>query len=45
MQRTESRLKSKTKPGLLDDDTNTAIKIIQQIEKLTKEVNRLLAAE
>jgi hypothetical protein len=44
LQRTESRLKSKTevRPGLLGDETKTAIKNkIEEIEKLTEEVNRL----
>ena len=46
LQRAEFRLKSKTEPGLLDDETKTAIKNkIQEIEKLTEEVNRLLAAD
>jgi voltage-gated potassium channel len=43
-QRAQSRLMSKTEPRLLGDETKTAIKNkIQEIEKLTEEVNRLLA--
>lgn len=46
LHRAESRLKSKTETGLLNDETKTTIKNkIQEIEKLTEEVNRLLAAD
>src|SRR5215469_5657576 len=44
LQRAQSRLMSKTR--LLGDETKTAIKNkIQEIEKLTEEVNRLLAVD
>jgi voltage-gated potassium channel len=48
LQRTESRLKSKTEvqPGLLGDEAKIAIKNkIEEIEKLTEELHRLLAAD
>jgi len=45
MQRTESRLKSKTQAGLLGHEEKMVIKNkIDEIEKLTKEVQRLLGA-
>ena len=45
LHRAESRLKPKTETGLLNDETKTAIKNkIQEIEKLTQEVNRLLGS-
>ncbi|MGC2575348.1 MAG: hypothetical protein WA364_27900, partial [Candidatus Nitrosopolaris sp.] len=46
LQRAQSRLMSKTEPRLLGDETKTDIKNkIQEIEKLTEEVNRLLAVD
>lgn len=48
LQRTMSRYKSKTEvqPRLLVDETNTAIKNkVEEIEKLTEELHRLLAKD
>jgi voltage-gated potassium channel len=45
LQRTESKLKSKTRTGLLGDEEKMIIKNkMEEIEKLTKEVQRLLGA-
>jgi hypothetical protein len=45
LQRTESKLKRKTHAGILGDEEKMVIKNkLDEIEKLTKEVQRLLGA-